>query len=112
MKDYRCSHCKKLVNEAELVIISDDPSPNGISLPSGAYSYAYCPHCGEEIGDGDEFVLIDNLDFEERADGSVEVTFEGRGVVFWIDENGDLQWEDRNPPSDKAGKRGESHDAA
>jgi hypothetical protein len=108
----RCDNCKRIFSEDDLIIVQDDPSPSGISLPAGAYSYAYCPHCGESIGSSNEFALIDNLDIEEAVDGSVEVTFEGRGLRFWMDEDGSLQWEEYRAPKLEKRKEAKSHDAA
>lgn len=108
----RCDNCKRIFSEEDLVIVQDDPSQSGISLPAGAYSYAYCPHCGEGIGSSNDFALIDALDIEECLDGDVTVTFEGRGLRFWMDDEGTLQWEEYRTPELEKRKEAKRHDAA
>lgn len=43
---YICWHCGHEFEEP--VIVHDDPSPNGVSLPQGTYQYQECPNCGSE----------------------------------------------------------------
>ena len=50
---YRCVDCGRFFEEP--IVEHDDPSPAGVSLPSGYYTYWYCPHCGsEDIEDAGE----------------------------------------------------------
>ena len=55
MMMYKCNNCNHIFDEP--IIEHDDPSPSGVSLPSGYYEYWYCPKCGsddvEEVMDGD-----------------------------------------------------------
>ena len=96
---FRCTNCGRTFYEEELFMEYDDPSPSGISLPSSAYSYAYCPHCGEGIGLSDRFSLFDAIDIEEGAeDYEVFVTLEGKGVRLYIDEDGNLDFEAYTAP--------------
>lgn len=43
---YRCNNCGEFYEEG--YVYHDDPSPKGVSLPSGSYTYMQCPHCGSE----------------------------------------------------------------
>ena len=45
---YICEDCGKIFDEEEVVVIHDDPSPAGVSLPSGYYTYRCCPYCDSE----------------------------------------------------------------
>ena len=43
---YMCEVCR---NEFEQPVVTfDDPSPAGVSLPSGSYRYESCPSCGSD----------------------------------------------------------------
>ena len=43
---YKCNNCNHIFEEP--IIEYDDPSPSGVSLPSGYYEYWYCPKCGSD----------------------------------------------------------------
>ena len=43
---YRCDDCGRFFEEP--VIVHDDPSASGVSLPSGYYTEWYCPRCGSD----------------------------------------------------------------
>ena len=43
---YICKDCGALFEEP--VVWYDDPSPTGVSLPSGCYEYHECPSCGSD----------------------------------------------------------------
>lgn len=43
---YRCEDCGRFFEEP--VVVHDDPSASGVSLPSGYYTEWYCPHCGSD----------------------------------------------------------------
>lgn len=43
---YRCTECNTLFEEPAFYI--DDPSPPGIALPPGYYTYDICPYCASE----------------------------------------------------------------
>lgn len=45
---YWCDSCESLIDEGDIRIVKDDPSPPGISLPPGYYTYSQCPVCGED----------------------------------------------------------------
>ena len=49
---YICKECGKVFEEP--CVEHDDPSPQGVGLASGYYTYTYCPHCGS-----DEFTEAD-----------------------------------------------------
>lgn len=51
---YKCNECGKVFDRDEVVEIHDDPSPAGVSLPSGHYTFYECPYCGS--GDFDDAV--------------------------------------------------------
>lgn len=40
---YKCNNCDHIFDEP--LIERDDPSPSGVSLPSGYYEYYHCPKC-------------------------------------------------------------------
>lgn len=44
---YRCEDCGRFFDEP--VVVHDDPSASGVSLPSGYYTEWYCPHCGSDM---------------------------------------------------------------
>lgn len=46
MMMYKCNDCNHIFEEP--IIEYDDPSPSGVSLPSGYYEYRYCPKCGSD----------------------------------------------------------------
>lgn len=104
----RCNHCGRLFDEEELVLVKDDPSAAGVCLPSGSYTYVYCPHCGSD--EVDEFSLADTLDLEEGEDASEAIIrFGNKAVMVYIAEDGELQlgwfrYADR-PKKDKTGFR-------
>ena len=41
-----CNECKKVFDQDDIIEVHDDPSPDGVSLVSGYYTYYECPHCG------------------------------------------------------------------
>lgn len=43
---YRCEDCGRFFDEP--IVERDDPSPRGVSLPSGYYTYWHCPYCDSE----------------------------------------------------------------
>lgn len=43
---FMCWKCGNLFDEP--AVVNDDPSPDGISLPLGAYISRYCPRCGSD----------------------------------------------------------------
>lgn len=85
----RCNACGRLIEEDALVVVCDDPSPRGICLPSGHYTYEYCPHCGDDDLE-DSFNLVDALDIEEEDETSVIVSFGRKSYVLYVDEDGEL----------------------
>lgn len=55
---YICKHCGKIFEDDAVVEIRDDPSPSGVGLPSGYYTYYECPHCGsDDIEEATECVI-------------------------------------------------------
>lgn len=51
---YICERCGKTFDNDEVVVIHDDPSPSGVSLSSGYYTFEECPYCGsDEIAEAD-----------------------------------------------------------
>lgn len=62
---YRCDDCGRFFEEP--VVVRDDPSASGVSLPQGYYTEWHCPYCesdkveeagscascGEPVADGD-----------------------------------------------------------
>ena len=57
---FHCTDCNRLFEEP--IVEYDDPSPKGISLPPGFYTYTYCPFCKS---DWIEEVSNDEEDWEE-----------------------------------------------
>lgn len=53
---FHCTDCNRLFKEP--IVEYDDPSPKGISLPPGFYTYTYCPFCKsdwiEEVSNDEE----------------------------------------------------------
>lgn len=47
-----CKDCGAVFSEPNLTF--DDPSAEGVALPSGAYVYEHCPECG-----GDDFEMAE-----------------------------------------------------
>lgn len=45
---YMCKDCGKVFLEDDVVKSYDDPSPSGVCLPTGYYTYYECPKCGSE----------------------------------------------------------------
>lgn len=43
---YICKECGEVFEEP--VVIYDDPSPQGVSLPRGAYEFRSCPYCDSD----------------------------------------------------------------
>ena len=94
---FRCSHCGRLVYEEDICVTTNDPSPRGISLPEGSYSYHSCPHCGRDIADDDKFSLIDKIDIEEVNDTEITLTLDGKGISVYITDEGEIKTERLNP---------------
>lgn len=46
-----CRECHQIFDARELVTVKDDPSPDGVGLPSGYYEYSVCPNCGNDFFD-------------------------------------------------------------
>jgi len=86
---YYCKNCGSFFDEDALIFVEDDPSPRGISLPPGHYTYAFCPECGDD--DFEEFCLVDAIDIEEGENElEVVVTYKGRAAKLYLDEEGNL----------------------
>lgn len=49
---YMCWNCGKTFEYP--IEVHEDPSPDGVGLPSGHYTEQYCPHCG-----GDDIEEVD-----------------------------------------------------
>lgn len=50
---YVCRKCGKTFEE--VVEVHDDPSPAGVGLTSGYYTYYKCPYCGsDDVGEAQE----------------------------------------------------------
>lgn len=67
-----CKDCGYVFDELEAEIVREDPSPAGISLPSGWYEYQVCPECGSDyLVDAGECIFcgaeIDEDDLEDGA---------------------------------------------
>lgn len=43
-----CENCHKVFNDYESDTGYDDPSPMGVGLPYGNYTYPTCPDCGSD----------------------------------------------------------------
>lgn len=76
---YICKKCGKVFKEEDVVEIHDDPSPAGVSLPSGYYTYYECPYCGsDDIHEATECVVCgdyfvdDGDDVCEECFGTIE----------------------------------------
>ena len=55
---YICLDCGRIFDEDEADVIRDDPSPAGVSLPSGYYEYPCCPDCGSDyLGETEKCML-------------------------------------------------------
>lgn len=86
----KCNSCGQFFEFEERLIIEEDPSPRGISLGPGTYSYAYCPHCGDDDFEED-FHLVDAIDIEEGENElSVIVSYRGRQIELILDSDGNL----------------------
>lgn len=49
---YICKECGEVFEEP--VVITDDPSPSGVSLTAGAYKYESCPYCkSDNLGEAE-----------------------------------------------------------
>lgn len=64
---YHCTDCNRVFEELDYY--TEDPSPPGIALPYGYYTYYICPYCGsgywEEISDDEEDWEDDWVDEDE-----------------------------------------------
>ena len=58
---YYCTECKEVFEE--LSYYTEDPSPPGIALPPGYYTYYMCPFCGSDYW---EEVIEDEEEQEEN----------------------------------------------
>lgn len=43
-----CKDCGEIFDESEVVVVHDDPSPEGVSLAPGHYDIDTCPWCGSD----------------------------------------------------------------
>ena len=43
---WHCTECRRVFEEPDYY--TEDPSPPGISLPPGYYTFYMCPYCGSE----------------------------------------------------------------
>ena len=85
----RCNKCREILDQDELVVVSDDPSPKGIALPPGSYNFYFCPHCGsDDFEEG--FELIEEIEMVEEDETSVIISFEGKSFMLYLDEYGEL----------------------
>lgn len=86
-----CKNCGGTFDESEFLVVREDPSPRGISLPSGEYSYCYCPYCGDDDYET-EFSLLEAIDLEEGEDElSVVVSYRGKQIEIFLDRDGQLE---------------------
>ena len=84
---YKCNRCRKIISERELLLIGEDPSPEGISLPAGEHITSCCPHCGSD--DLEKFNLTEALDISEGDDDlSTFIEFNGTRYLCYIDDSG------------------------
>ena len=68
----RCNDCGWLGETNEMVKISSDPSPRGVSLPAGNYVELFCPECGaDDYEEG--FDLADQIDIDYADEYEAEV---------------------------------------
>lgn len=80
----RCNHCGAIFDEDRLVLVEDDPSPSGICLPGGSYTYGYCPECGDDVYD-DDYHLVDHLSLEEGATPlDALISYESADGRMWL----------------------------
>ena len=63
---YVCNYCGKMFEEPSL--IHDDPSPSGVGLPSGHYTYQACPYCGDEDIEGTSHCVSCEIDFSGNGE--------------------------------------------
>ena len=88
---YKCNQCGKILSEDERLLIGEDPSPSGISLPAGEYVSAYCPQCMSD--DIDEFNLAEALELTEGDDDrSAILEFNGTKLFCYVDDDGSFKW--------------------
>lgn len=87
----KCHNCGSLFDKDEALIVKEDPSPAGVGLPAGEYVYVYCPHCGDDDFEED-FNLLDAIDIEEGNDEtSVVISYGGKQIELYLDEDGCLE---------------------
>lgn len=81
---YKCDDCGREFEEP--ATYEDDPSPAGISLPAGHYTYEMCPYCESEY-------FTEITDDEEELPEDVWGT-DAAGNYLYEDEDGNLMYED------------------
>lgn len=87
----KCHNCGEVFDKDEALIVREDPSPAGVGLPAGEYAFAYCPHCGDDDFEED-FHLADAIGIEEgENETSVVVSYGGRQIELFLDEDGNLE---------------------
>lgn len=75
---YVCKDCGEVFEEP--VVVYDDPSPQGVSLPRGAYEFRSCPYCDSDNIDeaevcvccGEYYNPEDGIVCKECSDGIKE----------------------------------------
>lgn len=67
-----CKDCGYVFDDSDAEVIREDPSPAGISLPTGYYEYPVCPECGSDyLADAEECMFCgDEYDKDELIDGA------------------------------------------
>ena len=87
-----CNKCKRLFKDKEVVLVSEDPSPSGISLPPGEILSAYCPYCGNDDIDFD-YHMVDELDVDEgRDETEAIISYRGKRLLLSVDDDGELRF--------------------
>lgn len=93
---YICKDCKHVFDDDKVVIIRDDPSPQGVGLPAGYYTYYECPHCGsEDIAEAAQCVVCgEYYDSPTGSDGVCDECFaEIEGNLETVREDAGLSYQ-------------------